>query len=252
MLNIVIPIAGRGSRFVEAGYVLPKPLIPVHGMPMIEVVVRNVRPSGPHRFIFVALQTHLEHLGMADTLRRIAPHCQIIPVRGVTEGAACTVLHARDLIDNENPLMIANSDQWVEIDINKYLAKLASRHADGLIMTMKATDPKWSYVGLGADDWVRLVVEKQVISDEATVGIYNYQRGADFVRAADRMIAGNIRVNGEFYVAPTYNELIATGARICIHNIGAEGRGMYGLGIPADLESFMTREISRRAVMDSL
>jgi NDP-sugar pyrophosphorylase family protein len=247
MLNIVLPIAGRGSRFSEAGYALPKPLIPVHGKPMIEVVVNNLRPHRPHRFIFVALQEHLDHLGMRETLERIAPGCQIVPVRQVTEGAACTVLLARNLIANQDPLMIANSDQWVDIDINDYLAVSELRGADGLIMTMRADHIKWSYVGFDPVGCVNRVVEKQVISNEATVGIYNFQHGFDFVRAADAMIARNLRVNGEFYVAPAYNELIAMGAKINVHNIGKERAGMYGLGIPDDLNYFVGLPVSHRA-----
>jgi len=247
MLNIVLPIAGRGSRFADAGYKVPKPLIPVHGKPMIEVVVNNLRPRRPHRFIFVALKEHLDHLSMRETLERIAPGCEIVPVRQVTEGAACTVLLARNLIANQDPLMIANSDQWVDIDINDYLAVSELRAADGLIMTMRADHIKWSYVGFDPDGWVNRVVEKKVISNEATVGIYNFQHGLDFVRAADAMITRNLRVNGEFYVAPAYNEFIGLGARIGVHNIGKEGAGMYGLGIPDDLNYFVGLPVSKRA-----
>ena len=248
MLNIVLPIAGRGSRFADAGYQLPKPLIPVHGIPMIEAVVRNVRPAESHRFIFVALREHLDHLGMRDALEHAAPGSVVVPVDEVTQGAACTVLLAREYIDNASPLMLANSDQWVDIDINRYLAAMDRRRADGLIMTMKAEDPKWSFVGLDARDMVTRVVEKEVISNEATVGIYNFRRGSDFVRAADQMIAKNLRVNNEFYVAPTYNQLIAEGARIAIYNVGSEGAGMYGLGIPSDLDQFLARPVSLKAV----
>jgi len=166
----------------------------------------------------------------------------------VTEGAACTVLLAREHIDTNDPLMLANSDQWVDIDINDYLATMDRQQADGLIMTMKADDPKWSFVGLNPAGLVTRVVEKQVISDEATVGIYNDRRGSDFVRAADRMIEKNLRVNNEFYVAPTYNELIAEGARVAIFNVGREGAGMYGLGIPSDLTEFLRTSVSLKAV----
>ena len=247
MLNIVLPIAGRGSRFVAAGYDLPKPLIPVHGVPMIELVVQNVRPRVPHRFIFLALDEHLQHLGMRATLERAAPGCRIVPVAQVTEGAACTVLLARDLIDSDDPLMLANSDQWVDIRIDDYLASMDEPYADGLIMTMEAHDPKWSFVGLDAAGWVTRVVEKQVISAEATVGIYNFRRGRDFVCGADQMIAKDLRVNGEFYVAPVYNELLARGARVAIHNVGRDGAGMHGLGIPADLDRFLSNPVSHRA-----
>ena len=248
MLNIVLPIAGRGSRFAVAGYQQPKPLIPVHGSPMIAAVVRNVRPNRPHRFIFVALSEHLEHAGMRAALEEAAPGCIIVPVNEVTEGAACTVLLARQHIDTDAALMLANSDQWVALDINAYLDAMDEQRADGLIMTMKADDPKWSFVGLDRRNFVTRVVEKEVISDEATVGIYNFRRGSDFVRAADRMIAKNLRVNNEFYVAPVYNELIEDGARVAIYNVGREGAGMYGLGIPGDLDKFLADPISLRAV----
>lgn len=248
MLNIVLPIAGRGSRFATAGYADPKPLIPVHGLPMIAAVVRNVRPSHAHRFIFVALAEHLEHRGMRQALEAAAPGSVVVPVDRVTEGAACTVLLAREFIDNDDALMLANSDQWVDLNIDDYLDAMEQQRADGLIMTMKADDPKWSFVGLDHRQFVTRVVEKEVISNEATVGIYNFRRGRDFVRAADRMIARDLRVNNEFYVAPVYNELIEDGARIAIYNVGAEGAGMYGLGIPGDLDRFLANPISLKAV----
>jgi dTDP-glucose pyrophosphorylase len=248
MLNIVLPIAGRGSRFAVAGYAQPKPLIPIHGAPMIAAVVRNVRPRSAHRFIFVALAEHLEHAGLREALTDAAPGSVIVPVDRVTDGAACTVLLTRDYINSDQPLMLANSDQWVDIDIDDYLASMDRQRGDGLIMTMKADDPKWSFVGLNGRRPVTRVVEKEAISNEATVGIYNFRRGSDFVRAAEQMIAKNLRVNNEFYVAPVYNELIAEGARIAIYNVGREGAGMYGLGIPSDLEQFLADPISLRAV----
>jgi NDP-sugar pyrophosphorylase family protein len=247
MINIVLPIAGRGSRFAEAGFKLPKPLIPVHGKPMIEVVVNNVRPHTDHRFIFVALKEHLDHLGMKSTLERIAPGCIVVPVEEVTEGAACTVLLAKEYINNNDQLMIANSDQFVDININDYLIKIDNQETDGLIMTMWADDPKWSYVGMTNDGIVNNVVEKEVISNEATVGIYNFKRGSDFVDAAEQMIAKDLRVNNEFYVAPAYNEMIARCAQIVIYNVGKEYNGMHGMGIPSDLRHFSELEVSLRA-----
>ena len=119
--------------------------------------------------------------------------------------------------------------------------------ADGLIMTMTADNPKWSYVKLH-DARVTEVVEKVVVSDQATVGIYNFARGSDFVAGADRMIAAGRMANGEYYVAPVYNELIDDAAEILTFNVGADGDGMYGLGIPADLEAFLTDPASEKAL----
>lgn len=247
MLNIVMPMAGRGKRFADAGYGTPKPLIPVHGRPMTEVVIANLRPSRPHRFVFLILREHADAFGFDAHLRAWAPGSEIVFVDRVTEGAACTVLLARHLIDTPDPLMIANCDQWVDASVDDYLATMDRASADGLIMTMWADDPKWSFVRFDAAGKVAEVVEKQVVSNEATVGVYNFRRGRDFVRAADAMIAADLRVNGEFYVAPAYNQLIAEGQTLAVYNVGREDAGMYGLGIPADLDRFLANPVSRKA-----
>jgi dTDP-glucose pyrophosphorylase len=239
MLNIVLPIAGRGSRFSAVGYAQPKPLIPVRGKPMIEVVVDNLRPACPHRFIFLSLREHIEKWSMTDVLRSAAPGCEIVPVDAVTEGAACTVLLAEKFIDSDQPLMIANTDQYIAADVDDYIAQSARSDCDGLIMTFTASDPKWSFVRKDSDGRIVEVVEKRVVSDEATVGIYNFRRGSDFVRSAHAMIRADLRVNGEFYVAPTYNQLIAEGATIRSYRIRPEGEGMFGLGTPEDLDKFL-------------
>lgn len=247
MLNIVVPMAGAGSRFAKVGYKDPKPLIPVNGVPMIRVVINNLTPSEPHRFIFICQQAHVEAYGLTEKLGAWAPGCKIIGLNGLTEGAACTVLTARDLIDNDEPVMIANADQYVDIEIDDYLASMTDNHLDGIIMTMRANDPKWSFVGMNEKNLVTRVVEKEVISNEATVGIYNFKRGADFVAAADRMIARNLRVNNEFYVAPVYNQLIEEGQAIGVFNVGEEADGMYGLGTPADLDLFLSLPVHKKA-----
>lgn len=239
-------MAGRGSRFVSAGYRDPKPLIPLGGKPMIEWVIENVRPSRPHRFTFICLAEHLERYPeMSPTLHRLAPGCHILAVDAVTEGAACTVLLARSVIDRDEPLMIANSDQYIEVKIDDYLRRMDDNCSDGLIMTFASDHPKWSYCGMSPDGAVSEVAEKRVISNEATVGVYNFSRGCDFVAAAETMIARDLRVNGEFYVAPVYNILIERGARIVTAKIGCEAAGMWGLGTPDDLERFMQSQVYR-------
>lgn len=238
MLNIVVPMAGRGSRFSQAGYQLPKPLLPVHGRPMITLVIENLRPTCEHRFIFVCQREHIERHDIGSVLQAAAPGAIIVPIDSVTEGAACTVLLAQQYIDNDQPLMIANCDQYVAVDMDEYLAGMRRGDYDGYIMTMTANDPKWSFVRLDNAGAIVEVVEKKVVSNEATVGIYNYRRGADFVRAAHTMIANNERVNNEFYVAPVYNQLLRQGQRIGFMNIGSDRDGMYGLGVPEDLTYF--------------
>lgn len=231
-------MAGRGSRFAKAGFRDPKPLIPIDGRPMIEWVVENLTPRQEHRFIFIAQAEHDIEFGISRKLREISPESEVVIIDGITEGAAVTVLAAASLIDNDLPLMIANSDQFIDISIDTYLDQ-QTPDVDGLIMTMTATDPKWSFVGFDNDGKVNRVVEKMPISNEATVGIYNFSRGNDFVRSAKNMIARGEKSNGEYYVAPVYNELISAKANIATFNIGSESNGMYGLGIPSDLELFL-------------
>jgi dTDP-glucose pyrophosphorylase len=242
-------MAGAGSRFAKAGYQDPKPLIPILGEPMIRVAIENLRPSAPHRFIFICQRAHLAEFGLAGKLRQWGGAGTIVAeVPGLTEGAACTVLTVKEFIDNDAPLMIANCDQYIDIDIDDYLAEMARRRLDGMIMTLRSDDPKWSYAALDAADHVTHVVEKKVISPNATVGVYNYARGADFVVAAEKMIARNERVNNEFYVAPAYNQMIATGGKVGVYGIGADADGMYGLGTPEDLELFLKLPVARRSV----
>ena len=237
-LQIVIPMAGRGSRFADAGYEKPKPIIDVLGRPMIELVVENLRPAISHGFVFIIQAAHDEQYAVRDTLRKIAPGCEIIELQGITQGAAETVLAARAALDPDAPLLIANSDQFVDASIDAFLAA-SDDDLNGLIMTMHADDPKWSFVEVRDDGSITRVVEKEVISNEATVGIYWFRRAGDFIDGADAMIADDERVGGEFYVAPVYNRMVRAGAVVRPWSVGAVGNGMHGLGTPEDLRAFL-------------
>lgn len=181
----------------------------------------------------------MERYSLAEELERMAPGCVIVTVDHITQGVACTVLLAEKYIDNGDALMIANNDQFVDTDINDYLASML--FCDGLIIAMPASDPKWSYIRYNEQGIVTLVKEKEVISDLATVGIYNYKHGSDFVKYARKMIEKNIQVNDEFYVAPVYNEMIEAGMKITFCNVGEK---MFGLGTPEDLRAFIKNPLS--------
>lgn len=251
MINIVVPMAGRGSRFRAVGYPEPKPFISVNGRPMIEWVIRNIVPSTlQHRFIFLVLEEHLQRYHAESELNRITVDPIVIPVESVTEGAACTVLLAEQFINNNHPLMIVNSDQLIDYSIDDYLkAQAGYSECSGCIMTMVDTDPKWSFAEIDLLGYVTRVVEKQVVSEYATVGIYNFAHGRDFVRAAEDMIKADDRVNGEFYVAPVYNYLIREGLKIGHNCIGPVSKRMWGLGTPEDLKRFLNSEICEPLLM---
>ncbi len=238
-VEIVIPMAGLGQRFSAAGYAKPKPMIDVLDKPMIQWVVENIRPkSVPSHFNFICNRSHIEEYQLDKFLARLAPGCNIISVPGVTEGAACTILLAKEFINNHRPLIIANSDQWVEVSIDEFVTLAKRDKRDGLIMTFHATEKKWSYAKVDDTGKVTQVAEKNPISDHATVGIYYFNQGRDFIDAAEEMIRRDIRTNGEFYVCPVYNQLIEQGKNNAIHEIQ---RGqMHGLGTPEDLTVFIS------------
>ena len=232
-LNVLIPMAGAGSRFQQAGYTFPKPLIEVNGKPMIQVVVENLNLDA--HYIFVVQKSHRESYNLDTLLRLIAPGCDIVETDGITEGAACTALLAKDIIDKDQPLFFANSDQFVEWNSIEFMYKMNETQADGGIVTFEATHPKWSFAKLDPYGLVTEVAEKNPISNVATVGFYFWKRGSDFVKYAESMISENIRVNGEFYVCPVFNQAIADGKKIRNFQI----QNMWGLGTPEDLKFYL-------------
>lgn len=203
-MNIVIPMAGAGSRFESAGYTFPKPLIDVEGQPMIHKVVNNLNIQG--RYIFLVQKAHYEKYSLDTLLNLIAPGCEIIQLEGLTEGAACTVLTARDLIDSDEPLIIANADQYIEWNAFETISEFSNDGIDGGILTFNSVHPKHSFAKTDGQGFVTEVAEKKPISTNATVGIYHWKKGSDFVKYADQMIKKNIRTNNEFYVCPVYNK----------------------------------------------
>ena len=232
-MNVLIPMAGHGSRFAQAGYTFPKPLIEVHGKPMIQVVVDNLNVNA--NFIFVVQKEHREKYNLDSVLNIIAPNCKIVEVEGVTEGAACTTLLAKQYIDNDEPLVIANSDQFVEWNSLDFFYKMNEQNLDAGILSFESTHPKWSYAKIDSDGLVVEVAEKKPISNIATVGVYYWRRGSDYVKFAEDMIEKNIRVNNEFYVCPVFNQAISNGLKIKTFNVAK----MWGLGTPEDLRYFL-------------
>jgi len=232
-MNVLIPMAGAGSRFQQAGYTFPKPLIDVEGKPMIQVVVDNLNIDAT--FIYVVQKSHRAQYNLDTLLNLITPNCKIVEVDGLTEGAACTTLLAKEHINNDEPLLMANSDQFVEWDSNEFMYKMNEQKVDGGILTFKATHPKWSFAKIDDYGYVTEVQEKNPISDIATVGVYYWAKGSDYVKYAEQMINKNIRTNNEFYVCPVYNEGIADGKKFKTFNI----EKMWGLGTPEDLKYYI-------------
>lgn len=237
LVNVIIPAAGEGSRFAKAGWKKPKPFIDVDGKPMLHHVIDNVTPNEAQVTLLLRKHHIDAHAGVVYKLQE-SGH-QITPVSELTEGTASTVLLARRSFDNDQPMMVANSDQLIDFDVNAYIEDCLSRGLDGSILVFQdpTMDPKWSFVKLNDAGLVTEVAEKKPISDLATVGVYLFSRGSDFVAAALDMILANDRVNNEFYTCPVYNYMIRNGARIGVFEVPMQA--MAGLGTPEDLKAFL-------------
>jgi len=241
-MNIVIPMAGMGSRFSQVGYEKPKPFIDVKGKPMIVRVLENLKIKDAKYFL-IARREHLEKEPVLVSEIEKKYNANFIPIDKLTEGTACTVLFARQFINNNEPLLIANSDQIVDIDINDFINDCKTRSLDGSILSFidKEKNPKWSFAKIDQNNLVTEVKEKVPISDIATVGIYLFSNGNEFINAAIDMIIENDRVNNEFYTCPIYNYLIRNNKKVGVYNINLEQ--MNGIGTPEDLQFYLTNRL---------
>ena len=230
-------MAGRGSRFEESGlYSFPKPLIDVNGKPMIQVVVENLNlDTTKTQFIYICQKEHVEKYNLSYLLNVMTPNCKIIEIDGITQGAACSILLAKEYINNDTQLLLANSDQFMEWNSNIFMYSMQDKEIDGCIVTFENSHPKWSYAKLDDDNFVCAVAEKKPISKNATTGIYLWKKGSDFVKYTEQMIKKNIRVNNEFYTCPVFNEAILDNKKIKIFPI----ERMWGIGVPEDLQYFL-------------
>lgn len=231
-VNILIPAAGMGSR-LRAKYQLPKPLIDIAGKTMIQRAVESLNIDA--NYIFIVQQEHYDQYNLGAYLKLIAPECTILTTNGLTDGAACTSLLAKELINNDKHLLIANSDQLLDWDSSSFMYNMLSSNVDGGILTFeREADPKWSYVKLDAKGYVCELAEKKPISNKATVGVYYFTKGSEYVDAAEQMIAADDRVNGEFYIAPAYNYMIKDNKKIITYDI--DENNFHPTGTIEDLE----------------
>ncbi len=235
-MNIVMPMAGRGSRFAEPGVSTPKPLIDVRGRPMYAWATDGLPLAQAKQLIFICQREHLANCHLERDIRTRYERYQpiIVPLDEVTQGQACTVLKAAQWIDTSDPLLIFNADTYCPTTIMDALDHWGS-DVDGALDVFEAEGDRWSFARLIDEDRVVETAEKKRISAWASTGLYYFQRGQDFVRHATAMIAQDQRVNREFYVAPVYNAMIAQGAKIRANRVSE----VWVLGTPEDLGRFL-------------
>ncbi len=235
-VRIIIPMAGEGKRFEE--FHLPKPMIATNlaGEMMWRTSAECLALPGCE-FVFV-IRKQVERK-LRSILEKWNGGSQVVAIQRLTDGPLSTVLEAEAYIDS-NVLIVANCDQfvdWTKMDLASFISMVDSN--DGAIVTMNVedSDKKWSYIKQH-NGFISIVAEKVPISNEATLGIYGFKNGLEFVEYAKQMIASNIKVNGEFYVGPVYNQMIAKGKKIRTFNLTERNIKWCGLGTPNDLTKY--------------
>ena len=211
MINILIPLAGK-SKIFEEGY-FPKPLFEINNRLMIEYPLKALnRIKEKKRFIFIIRDEDCNKFHLDKTLKLLTSEDTIvIRQKGDTKGSICSCLYAINHIDSEDVLIISNGDQYLDVDYNKVLAEFEKQKAQGGVICFDSVHPQWSYAKIDQDDTIIRTAEKNPISRNAIAGFYYFKKGSDFVRAAQQSIVKDAHVNGIFYVAPVYNELILDG-----------------------------------------
>jgi len=231
-LQIVIPMAGAGQSFKNAGYRFPKFLVDIAGKPMIQWVTENINAEA--KYIFILNKKEYEKYNMKHMLRLLVDNVEIVTLDKETHGAPQTVLAAEKLINNEKPLAIINADQYMDWNSNEFFYAMAADECDGGIVTFESTHPMYSFVKTGDDGFITECAEKKPISRDATAGVYYFRRGKDFVNGARAMIDKKITTNKQYFVCPIYNELIAKKMKIRKYDINK----VWSFAVPEELEYF--------------
>ena len=233
-MNVVIPMAGRGSRMLNK-FGLPKPLIDINGKTMIRRAIESLNIKGNHFFI-VRKDDQVNIL--IQELKDIDPQSTIVEIDYLTEGPAASAMIFKEFINNEEELIIANCDQIMEWDSDIFL--INARIYDAALVTYYSNTPKNSYASVNKRGIVTKVVEKKVISNISLNGIHYWKKGKYFVKSCQQMIKENQRVNNEFYIAPTFNYLIQNNKKVGIYHIPNEFHN--AVGVNEDLDIYLKKK----------
>jgi len=234
--NVLVPMAGLGSRFLTKDFTVPKPLIDVNGTVMIIRAIQSLAINHA-KYLFVISKNEYSHSVKQEISKYV--NCEFIEINYITEGPASSALLFKEKINNDDELIIANCDQIMEWNTANFLLNV--RQYDGAVVTYHETTDKNSYARIDEHGRVIEIQEKNVISNISLNGIHYWKQGRYFVSSAEEMIAEDARApNGEFYVGPSYNYMIKAGLTVGIYHIPNQMH--HPVGVPDDLEKFITYE----------
>jgi len=233
-MKVVVPMAGRGSRFSNQRAKTPKPLVLVANRPMIAWAIESLAGVSFSQIIFVALAEHERRYGVTKLVRHlVGSEAEVILLENVTEGQLCTVLAARAIINNDEDLLIASADTYVASDLGFDIVHRA-RDCRGIISVADVPGDHWSFARTNEIGRVVEVAEKVRISDHASTGLYYFASGREFVEVAEEMIGNSEKIRGEYYVIPVYQKYIQRGWPVHV----SMAREMWDMGTPLAVEQF--------------
>ncbi|MBN2719113.1 MAG: glycosyltransferase family 2 protein [Deltaproteobacteria bacterium] len=235
-MNLLVLMAGNSTNFEGMGYPYPKYLMEIDGLPLIQHVVRRLTEIDNVKPIFCIRHEHDRRFHLGDVLRLLVPDSEVIAIEGETKGAACTALLAVEHINNDEPLIITNGDQIVDVNHQRFIDEFEKKNMDGGIVVFESVHPRWSFVRLDESDHVIETAEKRPLSKNATAGMYYFKKGSDFVSSAMSMIEVGNDLNGLYYVCPVYNEMVLNHAQIGVFRI--DKKDYHSLATPQDVERY--------------
>lgn len=219
MINVLLPAMGTSAFFKDAYF--PKPLIEINGKTMIEMVVDNYEDIDPKNYIFVFSDTDCKKFHLDDSVKILSPASKVIKLSNQTAGALCTCLMAVEYVNDDIPLIIANSDQIIDIDYKKVLNHFEKIGADAGVITFPNIHPRWSYARKNGEEVVE-VTEKRPISKDAIAGFYYFKKGSDFIQAAKNALIKQNNLDGKYYISASINEVILMGKKVGYYDIKKE------------------------------
>lgn len=208
MLKIIVPLAGPSDLFTNSGFVYPKPLIEINGITMIQLVIDRIKPiTQPHQIIFIVKHEDVKKYHIDNTLRLLAPGCDIVKLKNETKGALCSILMAIDKIDRNDSLLILNGDQVIDTDFETIYKHWENNTAEVGIVTFNSVHPRWSYAKI-EDGQVMQTAEKNPISNNAIAGYYYFNNAGLFFDCATQCILNDVQLDGRFFISPVINEFV--------------------------------------------
>jgi dTDP-glucose pyrophosphorylase len=233
---VVMPMAGRGSRFEGSAYQGPKPLIKVRGKPMFSWALESLKGVNYRQLVVVSLREHEEAFQVSQLVKTYCgPQAELLLLEGVTEGQLATVMAARNYIDKEEGVLIISSDTLVLSQIGKDILHRPAQ-CEGLISVADMEGDRWSFAKTDENGKVVEVAEKVRISSHASTGMYYFSNGRKMVQLATEMMERHEKTRGEYYVMPLYGKYLQQGSHIGI----SRASQMWDLGTPQALEAFLT------------